>query len=46
METHLWVYLGSRFQKDLTEEGRLTLNVGSTTLLAEVPRLNTREKES
>lgn len=46
METHLWVYLGSHFQKDLTEEGRLTLNVGSTILRAEeVPRLNTREKE-
>lgn len=46
METHLWVYLGSRFQKDLTEEGRLTLNAGSTILRAEeVPRVNTREKE-
>lgn len=46
METHLWVYLGSHFQKDLTEEGRLTLNIGSTILRAEeVPRVNTREKE-
>lgn len=47
METHLWVCRGSRFQKDLTEEGRLTLNVGNTTLQAEeVPRLDTKQKES
>lgn len=46
METHLWVYLGNRFQKDLREEGRLTLNVGNTTLQAEeVPRLDTKQKE-
>lgn len=31
METHCWVCLHGYFQRGLSKEGRLTLNVGSPT---------------